>query len=122
MVGLGGATGPIQETFWAIRRWLEHTASERPTLVVFDDLQWGEPTFLDLVQYVATFVTEHPILLLCMARPELLENRPDRGEISSVIRLDPLPLEDSERPGGQPAGRMVGATRGQRAPGACCRR
>jgi class 3 adenylate cyclase/tetratricopeptide (TPR) repeat protein len=97
IVGVGGAAGAIQESFWAIRRWLEHLASERPLLVVFDDIQWAEPTFLDLVQYLATFATGSPILLLCLARPELLEVRPDWAELGTVIRLEPLGLGESER-------------------------
>ena len=48
-------------------------------MVVFDDLHWGEPTFLDLVEHVADLSRDAPILLLCMARPELLDVRPDVG-------------------------------------------
>ena len=51
-------------------------AAERPLVVVFDDLHWGEPTFLDLVEHVADWSRDAPILLLCLARPELLELRP----------------------------------------------
>ena len=43
---------------------------------MFDDIQWGEETFLDLVERVALLSSRRPILLLCMARPELLERRP----------------------------------------------
>ena len=46
-------------------------AAERPLVVVFDDIQWGEETFLDLVEHVALLSAGAPILLLCMARPEL---------------------------------------------------
>ena len=49
---------------------------QAPLVVVFDDIQWGEETFLDLVEHVGAAVGGAPILLLCMARPELLERRP----------------------------------------------
>jgi class 3 adenylate cyclase/tetratricopeptide (TPR) repeat protein len=97
ILGLGGAAGPIQESFWAIRKTFEGLATEKPLVLVFDDIQWAEPTFLDLVQYLATFAAGHPMLLLCLARPELLETRPDWGEMGAVIRLEALRPEESER-------------------------
>jgi len=97
ILGVGGTAGPIQESYWAIRKSFESLATERPLVVVFDDIQWGEPTFLDLIQYLATFAAAHRMLLLCLARPELLENRPDWGEAGAVIRLAPLGPEESER-------------------------
>jgi len=47
----GGASQ--SELFWAVRAQLEEVAHERPLVVVFDDIQWGEPTFLDLLDHVA---------------------------------------------------------------------
>jgi class 3 adenylate cyclase/tetratricopeptide (TPR) repeat protein len=61
------------------RRILEHRARERPVVLVFDDLQWAQPTFLDLVDHVADLARDAPILLLCIARPELLDVRPGWG-------------------------------------------
>ena len=46
----------IQETFWAIRQVFEALAAERPLVVVFDDIQWGESTFLDLLEYLADWI------------------------------------------------------------------
>jgi class 3 adenylate cyclase/tetratricopeptide (TPR) repeat protein len=97
LAGLGTGTGAIQESFWAIRRWLEHQAADRPLLVVFDDIQWAEPTFLDLVEYMVTFAASRPILLLCLARPELLDSRPDWVRLGTVMRLEPLGSEESQR-------------------------
>ncbi|HYT80224.1 MAG TPA: adenylate/guanylate cyclase domain-containing protein [Actinomycetota bacterium] len=97
ILGVGGAAGPIQESFWAIRKSFEGLAAEKPLVLVFDDIQWAEPTFLDLVQYLATFASGHPMLLLCLARPELLETRSDWGDTGAVIRLEPLRSEESER-------------------------
>jgi class 3 adenylate cyclase/tetratricopeptide (TPR) repeat protein len=61
------------------RRTLERLARERPLVVVFDDLQWAEPTFLDLLDHVTDLSRDAPILLTCVARPELLDVRPDWG-------------------------------------------
>jgi tetratricopeptide (TPR) repeat protein len=54
---------------------------------VFDDIQWGEETFLDLVEHVALLFSGPPVLLLCMARPELLDSRPSWPV---TVRLEPL--------------------------------
>ena len=54
-------------------------AREQPLVLVFDDLQWAEPTFLDLVDHVTDLARDAPLLLLCVARPELLDHRPGWG-------------------------------------------
>jgi predicted ATPase len=79
-----GATA--DETHWAIRTLLEALARDRPLVAVLEDLHWAEPRFLDLVEYVAGFGRERPILLLCSGRPELLETRPTW----TTLRLEPL--------------------------------
>jgi len=66
-----------EETRVAFRRLLEDRA--RAQIVVVDDLQWAEPTLLDLVEHVADFSRDAPIFLLCVARTELLELRPGWG-------------------------------------------
>jgi class 3 adenylate cyclase/tetratricopeptide (TPR) repeat protein len=78
-VGLAESGGPAEETFWAVRKLLEAQARERPVVVVFDDLQWGQPTFLDLVEHIADWSRDAPILLMCLARPEFLDGRPGWG-------------------------------------------
>ena len=60
-------------------------------MVVFDDIQWGEETFLDLIEHVALLSSGAPILLLCMARPELSEHRPTWPV---TFRLEPLRDDD----------------------------
>ena len=74
-IGIGGESAP-EETFWAIRTLLEHLAADRPLVFSIDDLQWAEPKFLELVEHVADFARDAPILLACMARPELLDDHP----------------------------------------------
>jgi class 3 adenylate cyclase/tetratricopeptide (TPR) repeat protein len=61
------------------RRILERLAQKRPLVVVFDDLQWAEPTFLDLIDHVTDLARDAPMLLVCLARPELLDVRPGWG-------------------------------------------
>src|SRR5581483_7981918 len=68
-----------EEIAWGFRKQLEAVASERPLVCVFDALHWGEETLLDLVEHVADLSRDAPLLLLGMARPELLELRPSWG-------------------------------------------
>jgi class 3 adenylate cyclase/tetratricopeptide (TPR) repeat protein len=92
LVGSGAATPGIQETFWAVRKVFEHLGKERPLVVVFDDIHWAEATFLDLVEYLADRVRTR-VVLLCLARPELLEIRPgwmSMNPKARVISLEPL--------------------------------
>ena len=72
-----GASPP--ETQLAFRRMLEARATERPQVVVIDDLQWAEPVFVDLVEHIADLSRDAPIFLLCVARNELLDVRPGWG-------------------------------------------
>ena len=98
LLGLGGQAAP-DETFWAIRRLLEHLASTEPLIVIFDDIQWAEPTLLDLIEHIADWTRDAPILLLCMARPDLLDDRPGwaGGKMNaSSILLEPLPPATGE--------------------------
>ena len=81
------------EIFWAARRLLEALAQSRPLVVVFEDLHWAESTFLDLVESLAVQHGQAPIVLVCVARPELLEQRPAWAAGASwalSIELTPL--------------------------------
>jgi class 3 adenylate cyclase/tetratricopeptide (TPR) repeat protein len=71
------------------RRILERLAREQPLVVVFDDLQWAEPTFLDLIDHVTDLSRDAPMLLLCVARPDLLDVRPawGGGKLNSTTML-----------------------------------
>ena len=75
-----------QETRVAFRRLLEARATQRPQVVVVDDLQWAEPVFVDLVEHVADLSRDAPIFLLCVARTELLDVRPGTGAAASSTR------------------------------------
>jgi class 3 adenylate cyclase/tetratricopeptide (TPR) repeat protein len=96
VVGLDRATFPVAEIFWAARRLLERLAERRPLVVVVDDIHWAEPTFLDLLIHVVETVSDAPVLVLCTARYELLEARPDWGEAPGTSRLQLGPLDEAE--------------------------
>jgi len=81
-----GATS-ADELAWAFRKTLERASAGGPLAVVFDDIHWGEEPFLDLVEHVALFSSGVPLLLLCIARPELLDKRPSWPV---TLRLEPL--------------------------------
>ena len=88
------------ETQLAFRRLLEERAAERPQIVLIDDLQWAEPTFLDLVEHVADLSRGAPIFLLCVARTELLDSRTGwgGGKLNAAsLLLEPLGEDDCEQ-------------------------
>ena len=88
------------EIAWGFRKLLEQEAQERPLVCVFDDVHWGEETLLDLVEHVADLSRDAPILLLCMARAELLERRPSWGGgkwNATTVLLEPLDAAETER-------------------------
>jgi class 3 adenylate cyclase len=99
LLGAEAQPSSIQEAAWAFRKLLEAIAQEQPLVVVFDDVHWGEPAFFDLVEHVADLSRDAPILLLCVARPELLEKRPGwaGGMLNATTTLlEPLPTEATE--------------------------
>ncbi len=100
LLGESDAATSAEEIAWAFRKLLEASA---PLLVVFDDIQWGEETFLDLVEHSALLSSGAAVLLLCIARPELGERRP---QWPIDLRLAPLPPADVEAllPASVPAG------------------
>ena len=95
-VGLSSEPVPGEEIPWAARKLLETLARQAPLVVVWDDLHWAEPTFLDLIEHVADLARDLPILQLAMARPEFLDTRPGWGGGklgATTILLEPLAAE-----------------------------
>jgi predicted ATPase len=94
-----GATIPDRESlFLSIRTFVEAVARHQPTMFVFEDLQWGDEALLDLVEQLAARVRDLPILLLVLARPELLDARPGWGGgllAHTAIPLRPLASRDA---------------------------
>jgi class 3 adenylate cyclase/tetratricopeptide (TPR) repeat protein len=99
VAGDGQIVTSTEEIAWSFRKLLEAVAAERPLVCVFDDVHWGEETFLDLVEHVADLSRGVPILVLCMARPELLDRRAAwaGGKVNATtVLLEPLGPEDTE--------------------------
>jgi class 3 adenylate cyclase/tetratricopeptide (TPR) repeat protein len=98
-VGLSDTQFPVEELFWGIRKFFALLAEIRPLVVVFEDLHWAEAVFLDLVEHLTETLGESPVVLLCDARPLLLQQRPDwlTHPNAAHVVLEPLTAEQSER-------------------------
>jgi class 3 adenylate cyclase/tetratricopeptide (TPR) repeat protein len=93
-IGLSSEPAPQEEIFWATRKLLEHLARHQPLVVVFEDIHWAEPTFLDLVEHIADLSRDAALFILCPARPELLDRRAGWGGgklNATTILLEALP-------------------------------
>ncbi len=94
-----GDPGPPEETFWAVRRIFEALARELPLVLVLDDVHWAEPMLLDLIEHLADWTRDAPMLLLALARPELRETRPSLTQAGArealIVLLEGLDAESS---------------------------
>jgi tetratricopeptide (TPR) repeat protein len=98
LIGLSQGAAGVDEMFWAVRKLVETLARRRPLVVLFEDIHWAEPTLLDLIEHLADWSRDAPILLLCTSRPELLESRPSWGggmRNATAILLEPLKEDES---------------------------
>ncbi|HXZ57932.1 MAG TPA: AAA family ATPase [Gaiellaceae bacterium] len=89
-----------QEIAWAAREWAQRVAQEQPLVLVFEDIHWAEEPLLELIEHLATWVREAPLLLVCLARPELLDLRPGWGGgrlRATAIELEALRRDESEQ-------------------------
>jgi class 3 adenylate cyclase/tetratricopeptide (TPR) repeat protein len=94
-----GAPDPEQatsteETFWAYRKLFEALAREYPLVLLLEDIHWAEPTLLDLIEHVVEWTQEAPIMIVCLARTELLDTRLNWS--GGRLELEPLPEEEAE--------------------------
>ncbi len=89
LIGLGEGARTAEEGFWAVRRFFEGLARTQPLVLVFDDIHWAEETFLDLLGYVVEWTSGVPVLMICLARKELLDRRP-AWAASDVVALASL--------------------------------
>jgi class 3 adenylate cyclase/tetratricopeptide (TPR) repeat protein len=87
-----------QEIAWAVRSWAEQLADAQPLVLAFEDVHWGEEPLLQLIEHLAGWVRSAPLLLLCLARPELIDIRPSwgGGRVRALtLELEALPDAES---------------------------
>jgi class 3 adenylate cyclase/tetratricopeptide (TPR) repeat protein len=88
-----------QELFTAWRRYCEYLAAGRPTVLVFDDLHWADDALLAFLEHLAEWSQGVPLLVVCVARPELYERRPGWGagqRNTHITNLPPLGDQETE--------------------------
>jgi class 3 adenylate cyclase len=95
----GEADRSQQEIAWAVREWAETLAANQPLVLGFEDIHWAEEPLLELIEHVASRVRDAPVLIICLARPELVAG--DRGwgggrVRGATIELGALAREDAE--------------------------
>jgi class 3 adenylate cyclase len=95
-IGLLEAPFQVAELFWGVRRFFEILAAKQPVAVVFDDIQWAEPTFLELIGRLTASTEDAPVILLCTSRRELLEKQPEWATGADDRRIVLLPLSDAD--------------------------
>lgn len=97
-IGMSDHSASTSEISWAVRRMFEITTEVLgPLVIVFDDIHWAEPALLDLIEHVATLAGTVPLLVVCMARPELDEVRPEwSGSVPGALRMELTPLPPTD--------------------------
>lgn len=90
-LGPAGDAPARHELFHAARRFVEGISREQPTVLVFEDIQWADPSLLDLVEHLASRIRESPLMLVSLARPDFLSVRPHWG--ARLPAYTALPLE-----------------------------
>ena len=125
-----GGERSASEIAWAAQTWATELADLQPLVLVFEDIHLAEEPMLDLIEHLASGVKDVPLLILCLARTDLLDERPAWGggnvrataiELEALSAADSARLVDALRRGrvgralGRAAGRVAGDDRGQSA-------
>jgi class 3 adenylate cyclase/tetratricopeptide (TPR) repeat protein len=95
VIGLSTAQFPVEEGFWGVRKFLESLCEPCPLVVLIEDVHWAETTMLDLLEHVLS-AAEAPLLMICTARPEFFEIRPEWQGLSDSVSLLLKPLTEDE--------------------------
>lgn len=90
MLGLGGSTTEVDELFWAVRRLFERLGQKRPLVVAIEDLHWGQPTLIELIEHISDWARETALTVVCSARPEFMDRHPGWIKSAALIQLGPL--------------------------------
>jgi DNA-binding SARP family transcriptional activator len=96
LIGAADGVASTGEVFWAVRRFLEALALRRPLVIVLEDVHWAEPTLLDLVEYLSAWTADAPVLVVCLARPDLLEQRPGWADPKRTLELTRLGAAEAQ--------------------------
>ena len=99
LMGISQGSYGKEELLWGARAILEILARRKPLIVIFDDIHWAEPIFLDTIEHLAVG-SEAPLLVACTARHELLEERPgflDGQDGAERVELRELSRDDMAR-------------------------
>jgi class 3 adenylate cyclase/tetratricopeptide (TPR) repeat protein len=103
LLGIGGdedAGGERSESFSAWRTFFESLAEQQPLVMVFEDIHWAGDELLDFVDELPDWIEDVPLLVLCTARPELLDRRSGWGggkRNAATISVSPLDADDTAR-------------------------
>ena len=97
MIGLRPELFSMEELSWGMRRFLQQVAADRPVALVVEDVHWAEETLLELIEQLVQALDDAPVLVLCPARPVLVDDHPDwsTGQRATRIELEPLGAEAS---------------------------
>ena len=102
LIGLSGGDQSMQRgyLFFSARRIVEALAASQPLLIVLEDLHWADSGLLDLIEYLAAHIRDTPLIIVCLARPEFMDQRSGWAadvHAHTTIALDPLSSADAAR-------------------------
>jgi class 3 adenylate cyclase/predicted ATPase len=106
-INLSSAQFPVAELMWGSRRFLETMATDRPLVLLVDDLHWAESTFLDFIDYLITTVEGASVLILGSSRHEISERHAEWAELHQPMLVSLQPLSDTDA--GQIVEQLLGA-------------
>jgi predicted ATPase/class 3 adenylate cyclase len=93
LLGVAESSLSREELFAGWRLWFERLTEHDPVLLIFEDLQWADAGLLDFLEHLLDWSADHPIFVLTLTRPELLERRPAWGSgrrNATALSLEPL--------------------------------
>jgi DNA-binding SARP family transcriptional activator len=92
----GDESIPAGDAFWGVQRFVEILARRRPLVLVLEDVHWAEPMLLDLVEYITAQTSDAPLVVVAVARPDLLERRPAWSSLQEATNVRLEPLDEAE--------------------------
>ena len=87
----------VEEISWSVRYLLAQLGRTSPVIMIWEDLHWAESTLLDMIDHVVNWLTDVPVMLICVSRPDLLETRPSwGGGKPSLMTMELNPLSPAQ--------------------------